>query len=321
MMQALDDQDYFAAVRSTSRWDAPVHWHQSIGEFLGRATLDDGVHTILGTLPIDILVRKRPGRPLIFSFHGNTPRNPDLKLPVFTGLNVTRDLDASFVAFSDPSLYLDPDLKLAWFAGARGLDLQPQLPSVLSKLVDDAAATDVMFFGGSGGGFASLYYSALLPGSLALVWNPQTDITRYNPPHVAEYGRIAFGFADYEQARTGLPSMVNSGLGRLYAAGYGNRVVYLQNNSDGHVQTHLLPLLESIGAATSTVTKGASVSAEIARDFWLHLADWGEGHVPPPPAVLAALLAGFADDPRSWRSGFAPDRMTTILEAGFAAKS
>ena len=72
---------------------------------------------------------------MVFSFHGNTPRNPELKLPVFTGLNVTRDLDASFVARSDPSLYLDPNLKLAWFSGSSGWNLQTVLKQVLRKIV------------------------------------------------------------------------------------------------------------------------------------------------------------------------------------------
>lgn len=120
---------------------------------------------------------------MVFSFHGNTPRNPDLK-PVFTGLNVTRELDASFVALSDPTLYLDPDLKLAWYAGSSGWDLQSLLKCVLRKIATVARSNDLIFFGGSGGGFASLYCAASFPGSLALVWNPQTDIGAYSPPHV-----------------------------------------------------------------------------------------------------------------------------------------
>lgn len=317
-MLALDTLEQFAAIRSTARWNAPVHEHASIDEFLSRPVLPDGVHTIGGVLPIDILIRKKPGRPLIFSFHGNTPRAPGLMLPVFTGLNVTRDLDASFIAFSDPSLYLDSNLKLAWFAGARGFDLQKQLPAILARLVDEVAASDVIFFGGSGGGFASLYYSALLPNSLALVWNPQTDITRYNPPHVEEYGRLAFGFSGYDQARDTLPSEIDSGLPDIYAAGFSNRILYLQNNSDGHVVTHLLPLLESIGAPTGEVARGATLSTEIAGNLWLHLGEWGEGHVPPPPAVLAALLAALTADAAAWRDGFQPARMADIIESSFA---
>lgn len=107
---------------------------------------------------------------MVFSFHGNTPRNPDLKLPVFTGLN--------------PTLYLDPDLKLAWYAGSSGWDLQSLLKCVLRKIATVARSNDLIFLGGSGGGFASLYCAASFPGSLALVWNPQTDIGAYSPPHV-----------------------------------------------------------------------------------------------------------------------------------------
>ena len=110
------------AARSTTRWRMEQHEYRDAEEFLKRSDLPDGIHTVRGGVaPIDFLVRIKPGRPLILSFHGNTPRNPDLKLPVFTGLNVTKDLDASFVAVSDPSLHLNPDLKLAWLAGCDGL--------------------------------------------------------------------------------------------------------------------------------------------------------------------------------------------------------
>ena len=76
---------------------------------------------------------------------------------MFTGLNVTRDLDASFVAISDPMLYLDPDLKLAWYAGSAGWNFQAEMKRVLRKIIAVALTADVVFFGGSGGGFASLY--------------------------------------------------------------------------------------------------------------------------------------------------------------------
>jgi hypothetical protein len=293
------------AARSMARWGGSSREYPDLDTFLAATELPNGVHTIRGAIaPIDFLVRIKPGRPLVLSFHGNTPRNAELKLPVFTGLNVTKDLDASFVAVSDPSLHLHPDLKLAWFAGCDGLDLQKVLPALLDKIIAASGASDVICFGGSGGGFASLYYSAGIPGSIALVWNPQIDITRYNPSHVAEYGGAAFGLETYEVAAAQLGSFIDSNLATVYARGRDNMVLYLQNNSDGHVVTQMRPFLASLGADIEPLQKGAKINAVVADDVWLYLDNWGEGHVPPPTPALGALLDSIVSDPARWRAGW-----------------
>lgn len=303
------------AVRSTTRWGVEPQYHHDPEAFLASSHLPDGIHTIGGTAaPIDFLLRIKPGRPLIFSFHGNTPRNPQLKLPVFTGLNVTTDLDASFVAVSDPSLYLHPDLKLAWFAGCAGLDLQRVLPGLLARIIAVSGASDVICFGGSGGGFASLYYSAGIANSIALVWNPQTDITRYNPPHVTEYGRAAFGLDSHEAATAGLGSLIDSDLAGAYAGGYENTILYLQNNSDGHVVTHMRPFLGSLGADAEALQKGARINARVADGVWLYLDEWGEGHVPPPTPALGALLKAIVTDPARWRGDLRTGRLAEVVK-------
>lgn len=302
------------SVRSTTRWGGVAGEHASVADFERRESLGDGLHTIHGgPVPIDVLVRLRPRRPLVFSFHGNTPRNPELKLPVFTGLNVTRDLDASFVALSDPSLYLDPNLKLAWFSGSSGWNLQTVLKQVLRKIVAIAAADDLIFFGGSGGGFASLYYSAAFPGSLAMVWNPQTDIAAYNPPHVAEYGRIAFGLPDHSTTTSALPGLIDSNLARVYDGTPSNYIVYLQSNTDGHVITHMRPFLTFLGADIAAVQKGAELNCVIVPGVRLFMSEWGEGHVPPPAAVLARYLAAAVSAAGHWPDMLASEAFGRLL--------
>jgi hypothetical protein len=293
------------SARSLARWGGVPREYPDVDAFLAANELSDGVHTIRGAVaPIDFLVRLKPGRPLILSFHGQAPRNPDMKLPVFTGIDVARELDASFVAVSDPSLHLHPDLRLAWFAGCDGLELQKVLPTLLDKIIAAGGASDVICFGGAGGGFASLYYSAGIPNSIALVWNPQTDITRYNPPHVTEYGGAAFGLETHEAAVAQLGSHVDTDLTATYAGERDNKILYLQNNSDGHVVTHMQPFLASLGADIAPLQKGAKVNGVVADGVWLFLDNWGEGHVPPPVPALSALLDSIVSDPARWRAGW-----------------
>ena len=308
-----------AAVRSTTRWGGVAQDHASLADFERCDSLRDGLHTILGgTVPIDLLLRLKPGRPVVFSFHGNTPRNPDLKLPVFTGLNVTRELDASFVALSDPSLYLDPDLKLGWFAGSSGWDFQAILTRVLQKVLSVARSRAGIFFGGSGGGFASLYYSAAFPGSLALVWNPQTDICAYNPPHVAEYGKMAFGLPDHATTKSALPTLVACNLAPVYDGGASNHIVYLQNNTDGHVVTHMRPFLASLGADLGAVEKGADLNRIIVPGVRLYMANWGDGHVPPSPAALTRVLEAVVAGAGNWPAMLASEAFASVLDEAIA---
>ena len=298
------DSDTIEAARSTARWGTP-HEHADLGAFLAATELPDGMHTIWGEIaPIDFLARIKPGRPLILSFHDNTPRNPSVKLPIFTGLSLIKSLDASYVALSDPSLYLHPDLKLAWFAGGDGLELQRLLPEVLDKIIALSGASDVICLGGSGGGFAALYYSARISGSIAVAWNPHTDIIRYNPTHVAEYGAAAFGFETYEGTATHLGSFIETNLAATYAEAHDNMVLYLQNNSDGYVVTQMRPFLTSLGVDVGPLPKGTKINGVVAEGLWLLLEDWGEGHVAPPAPALSALLAAIVSDPARWRAGW-----------------
>jgi hypothetical protein len=202
---------------------------------------------------------------VVFSFHGNTPRNPDLK-PVFTGLNVTRELDASFVALSDPTLYLDPDLKLAWYSGSSGWDLQSLLKRVLRKIATVARSNDLIFLGGSGGGFASLYFAAGFPRLARPVVEPARRHRRLQSAACTEYGRIAFGLPDHASTVSALPTLTQSNLARAHGGSLGHDIVYLQNNTDGHFITHMRPFLASLGANAEDLKRGFDFNGEVVPE-------------------------------------------------------
>ncbi|MCW5719233.1 MAG: hypothetical protein KIS68_15545 [Bauldia sp.] len=231
---------------------------------------------------------------------------------MFTGLNVTRDLDVSLVALSDPTLHLDADLRLAWFAGSARLRLQAILPTILARLAQALEATQIIFFGGSGGGFASLHYAAAFPDSLSVVWNPQTDLRRYNPSHVEEYGRAAFGWTNLAEAKARLPEEVSSSLHQVYGPRRDNLILYLQNNSDGHVANHMQPFLSGLGVDVSRLGVGQVVSTSATPTIWLHLASWGEGHASPSADFLSDVLRRFVELP-DWRSAFSSDRLDELI--------
>jgi pimeloyl-ACP methyl ester carboxylesterase len=300
--------------RSLDRWRASITEHSTVDAFMRTTSLASGVHTIGGDgSPIDLHVRGRRGKPLVFSFHGSRPRTVDLSLPIFTGRELTNNLDVSFVAISDPTLHLSSSLRLGWYVGSQAQRLQTILPRILAHLVKVLAAPRVVFLGGSGGGFASLYYAADFPDSLSLVWNPQTDIRRYEATHVEELGRIAFGLTGLAQTKARLPELIDCSLVPVYLPDAQNLVVYLQNNADGHLRHQMTPFLSALGADTTRLTAGASANARLAENVWLDLAHWGDGPTSPPPAVLAALLREILSVP-NWRAEIASGGMRERID-------
>ena len=159
-----------------------------------------------------------------------------------------------------------------------------------------------MFFGASGGGFASLYYSRLFPESLAVAVNPQTVLRNFAPYTLRQFTERAFpGFTQAEV----LDKAVCSDLRLPYARSFPNYVVYLQNESDDHVEKHLEPFLQSV---------------EEPDRLAVILGNWGEGHVAPPNEYLRKFLSNLTGSPGPWRNAIsaltAGDGLDRPREAG-----
>src|SRR5699024_1872257 len=135
------------------------------------------------------------------------------------------------VFVSDPSLVLDEDLMLAWYAGnSHQPNLQEILTDVLRKIAEDLESKKVVFFGGSGGGFASLYFAGQFENSLALVFNPQTNIAKYSERAVRAFAMKSFGVREDTTAPLAhLPPEVVTDVCELYKTPRRTTLVYLQN--------------------------------------------------------------------------------------------
>src|SRR5690606_3863647 len=99
---------------------------------------------------------------------------------------------------------------------------------ILEKIQAMLVPSRLIFWGGSGGGFASLYLSAIFPGSTAFVWNPQTSILKYEQEAVEQYGKTCFGCEELEDLQTALDGRVISDVASAYLHAE-NTVIYLQN--------------------------------------------------------------------------------------------
>jgi hypothetical protein len=273
--------------------------HASLVEFEASTASLEGLHQIsLGRAPLAILSQIKVGRPMVVFFSAAVPAKVDKVLPWFTGTGVMEDLAVSKVSVCDPTLYLSPRLRLAWYAGAKGLDVQKSVTRALTKLIAIAKPSKVLMVGGSGGGFAAMYYSSQVPGSLATAWNPQTNIFAYSEIAVLRYLEAAWNIKTVAQGEEALRGVVTTDLFSLYEPGtQTNFALYLQNESDAHVTEHLEPLLGRLGIPLTA-------AGQVTDGLYLERARFGEGHAAPPRHYLKTLLSNLLSDPRDWSEVF-----------------
>ncbi|MBD7979522.1 hypothetical protein [Oerskovia merdavium] len=166
--------------------------------------------------------------------------------------------------------------------------MQSDLVCILKAIVDSHGAGRVVFFGGSAGGYASLFYSAKFAGSLCIAYNPQTSIRRYISGKVREYACSAWNIEanEYDPLEY-VERRAVTDLCDLYSTRQGNTVALLQNTQDAyHVERHYNPFVKANMPENS---------------IWMLKDAWGPGHTPPSKVVLRSLLEGCLDD-GAWSS-------------------
>lgn len=201
------------------------------------------------------------------------------ELPAFVGWGTTRHLRCNVLMLSDPTLAIDPKLRLGWYAGSSA---QPDLQGTLTRVIERfAGQSRSVLFGASGGGFAALEQARRLPGSIALVSNPQTDMLRYHPRDVERYLSIAWTSTVAEAPTLPFAHEVVT----AYREPVDTSVIYIQNASDQfHIDNHEAPLREHLRA-----------------DNRVHFVrgEFGDGHVGPDREQFMRLFTEVTEE-RRW---------------------
>ena len=281
---------YVVRDRAVGFFPKPQSVWEDEEQFLNSKTVHRGVHSIWHNgLPVDFELSKGRADVLVVVFPGAL--QPGALLPVFAGANSTRGLNITRLSFSDPSLYLSPDLPLAWHAGnIHQPNLQILLTRIITKVQAAIGAKRIILFGSSGGGFAAMIQVAKLPHAYALVANPQTEILSYHEDHVQRYLNIAWSgdrklFSDSVQS-----SVINAIRGSMADP----KIFYMQNLKDlFHVKAHLDPFAEALYSQSNVQ---------------LLLRDWGDGHIAPPKNLFHEVINALAtnDDFLLSNLGFSP---------------
>ena len=217
--------------------------------------------------------------------------------PFYSGIQIASEVNLPLIAIGDPTVTRDPNLSLAWYAGFDSmLDLPDRIADELERIAAKYNAR-LILFGGSGGGFAALNVSSRLKCHADVyVFNPQIFIERYSSKFTARYLRSAFpqiasSLSDAETPLTLAKVFKRIGIDNCVShAQTTGQILYLQNASDWHVQSHTIPFME-VGQWLQT----GEIYRCSARRATVWLGNWGHGHVAPPRTITATALRMLAD--------------------------
>ena len=193
-------------------------------------------------------------------------------VPYFQRTSWLPELGGVGISLADPTLNLNEDLGVGWFAGTRRCHYLVEVAEFLSRLLMELGIPNerTLFFGSSAGGFASIGFAAHLPGSFAFAVNPQTDLLRFHAlSEIANLTRYGFGGVSVMALEQHFHSRFNLAA-LLRQAGHVPRSYIWQNIHDGyHYDRHLVPFLAEL-----TKLQPARIRVEIG-------ADKGLDHNPP----------------------------------------
>ncbi|TVU61556.1 hypothetical protein FQP90_13530 [Paenarthrobacter nitroguajacolicus] len=297
------------------RWSSIKDFHQA-------GTWADGIHTIsLESGPdLDLFFHGNPladGRKVVPVFFNGAVTARETKTgPFFSGRKIAHTANVGFIAVSDPSHNIDHSLGLSWYAGNRYQDLQASITEVLRAIASEGAH-ELLFIGGSGGGFASLYYGHQIgEHASVLVWNPQTSITEYDIRFAKNYFAQAFGAGAELDGDNWKP------FAKDLAASFGvetealqskpRRLLYMQNGSDWHTPVHAVPFIQAGGF--QHLGHGLYATDE---NHIVWAANYGVGHAPLPESILLVALSLLLN-PEITVSAAAAQMVDTLAEGATA---
>ncbi|MFT5119060.1 MAG: hypothetical protein ACI9ST_000350 [Psychrobacter glaciei] len=269
---------------------------------LENLTLKDGLYQLECEYEsIDFLfegmskIKKENG--ILVCLSGAVGDRENKQAPFFSGLNIAKTLNMPIISIADPSLNISNDISLGWYAGNENLKNLPQIIANTLDSISKKLNTKMIFFGGSGGGFASLsIINHMEEKAYGLVWNPQTSISKYYKSHVINYIEKSF---HKEIINSNLYSSLDKigivhDVTKLYAKTLKKEacILYLQNSDDTfHVENHLYPIMNAVKAKKDNDHIYSS-SAGIL--FWVKC--WGKGHTSPNSSMILEILRRIIND-------------------------
>ncbi len=256
----------------------------------------NGVHSIdIFGQKIDILfegldqINKDLG--VLVCFSGAISNRSNKTPPFFSGKKISRKMGMPLISISDPSLAINSESNLTWYAGNENwIKLSADIAIILD-IISERLDTNLIFFGGSAGGFAILsIINQVNFKAKGVVWNSQTSISEYKKGPVRKY--LQSCFPNTKVTGSLYEALEKSGVVHDLLDLYSNKslkndsVLYMQNLGDiFQLERHALPFINSLNAKQ----KGDGVYLT-RKGITFCLNDWGYGHIPPNENLIIKIL-------------------------------
>ncbi len=241
----------------------------------------------LGDFVYPLLKHPVKGDAMFVVLGGAVPDRATIELPRFNRFTWRDDFPGTLVCIADPTLTLDPALRLGWYVGSADDDVTEGLARIVEKLADllGIRLENVYTYGSSGGGFAALQLAARLGrGVTAVAINAQTQVLDYSVRRsVEQFLAASLGGMPAAQARQRFATRLSALEAWQQPAAAGARCLLVQNLDDPHHhERHFKPFCQRFGIEPD----GQSADGRMGSMLYRH----DDGHAAEPRPMLGAIL-------------------------------
>ncbi|QQU94456.1 hypothetical protein FQK23_03940 [Corynebacterium aurimucosum] len=276
----MADNGDFRRTRTLSRWKY-THFYERMEDFLDTP-LNSGLNTIsLNGRLLDFVIRDRGAKLLLVTFHGAlSPRQKTV--PYIQGEGIAKASGVNLLAFSDPSLELGA-ITCAWFLGDRELGvLTRRFRPIIQHVAEETGAEKVLFFGGSGGGYAAVNFASSYEGSAAIAMNPRLNLNAGPPSKLRPYLEVCHDARTVTPIRRVKREFFQPNLADNFRQETGPDLLILQNRNDArYLNRQTNPFIREL----SSYPHG-----------YVQLFDGAPGHSPASKEFLTPLIRRLATD-------------------------
>lgn len=218
----------------------------------------------IGSSHFECLFHEKKGDYLYVSYNG--ARNPKKYTSLFPRWSYYSLYNGSYLGIDDPMFFSGfDDLVIGWYYGTKEHSYIQQSLEIVSAAAQKLhiANDHIIFFSSSGGGYAGLYASTLLDGSLSISLNPQLYIQNYiQTQNFEKITNISLHEQD-ELNRNNLCQQIRE------KANTSKHVIIVNSQSVSDFDDHLRPFCEDLGIS---IKYGLSKKDNIL--IWVYDAYW-----------------------------------------------
>lgn len=241
----------------------------------------------LGDFVYPLLKHPVKGEAMFVVLGGAVPDRSTIELPRFNRFSWRDDFPGTLVCMADPTLTLDPALRLGWYVGSADDDVTEGLACIIERLADTLGIRleNVYTYGSSGGGFAALQVAARLGrGVTAVAINAQTQVLDYSVRRsVDQFLAASFGGLSAAEARQRFATRLSALEAWRQPQAAGARCLLVQNLDDPHHhERHFKPFCQQFGIEPD----GQSPDGRMGSMLYRH----DDGHAAEPRPMLGAIL-------------------------------